>query len=226
MADPPAAGRLRALAHSVLLHAAALAVLCRSVPPGPAPPREAGLQMILLFAPGAPDRLSEAIIPPSPAMERLNPPAPQILPAFPGANRPALPHPTRTPPDPTAKPRAAPPDMTASSAPSPTRPVQSSPAADAALSGFAATIQRRVQQAAHYPAIARRQARQGRVQLRFTYRAGTVSAAEIVRPSGSALLDQAALAAVRNAAYPPPPGLLGGRPLAMVVWVDFALSSE
>jgi TonB family protein len=47
----------------------------------------------------------------------------------------------------------------------------------------------------------------GTASVAFDYRGGTlVGDAAIVRSSGAAMLDSAALAAVRQARYPPPPG--------------------
>lgn len=54
-----------------------------------------------------------------------------------------------------------------------------------------------------YPEAARERGEEGNVEVRFTVeRSGRVVAAAIVRPSGSALLDEAALGLLRQAAFP------------------------
>ena len=63
-----------------------------------------------------------------------------------------------------------------------------------------------VQSRKHYPDDARRQDIEGSVLLRFTVtRDGQVADAKIIRPSGSDLLDQAALSLVQNGRMPPFP---------------------
>jgi len=47
----------------------------------------------------------------------------------------------------------------------------------------------------------------------------------LTQTSGSPVLDRAALAAVRNASYPPPSGDLAGRTLVKVVHVKFELNA-
>ena len=100
------------------------------------------------------------------------------------------------------------------------------PAADAdALAGFAGQVQRAVQAAAVYPPVARRMNVQGRVQVSFAFESGTVSSVAVARASQSSMLDRAAQAAVRNAAYPRAPGPVARR-LPMMVWVDFSLRPD
>ena len=64
-----------------------------------------------------------------------------------------------------------------------------------------------------YPEEARRRGEEGRVAVRFTVdRSGHVMEAAIVSPSGSALLDEAALGLLRQAVLPPfPAGMTEAR---------------
>jgi len=69
-------------------------------------------------------------------------------------------------------------------------------------------IRRRIEQARTYPEPARRRGIQGTVDLRFRIAAdGTVEAFEILRSSGSRILDEASEQTIRRAApYPRVPG--------------------
>lgn len=68
-----------------------------------------------------------------------------------------------------------------------------------------AEIQRRIQEALVYPALARRRAIEGESEVAFEIGAsGRASGIALVRSSGSALLDRAAERAVRDAAPLPP----------------------
>jgi TonB family protein len=68
--------------------------------------------------------------------------------------------------------------------------------------------------------------REGRAQVAFAYVDGAVENISLIRSSRSGLLDQAALAAVRRAAYPHPPTALQGVRFALDVWVNFNLQAE
>jgi TonB family protein len=102
-------------------------------------------------------------------------------------------------------------------------PQAAAPAPQDALLGLEARIRQAVQDAAIYPASARVMHLEGRTQVRFDYTDGSVGAADVATPSTSAMLDRAALAAVRRAALPRAPAEIGGRRLALLVWVDFRL---
>ncbi len=116
--------------------------------------------------------------------------------AAPARPAPARPAPAR-PPDPAAAPAAAP-------APAP-QALASAPSADAAAAwrgALAAWLQ------AHktYPDAARRAGIEGRAVVRFTMdRTGAVTAVALLQDSGSAELDDAAVALLRGARLPPPP---------------------
>jgi protein TonB len=96
----------------------------------------------------------------------------------------------------------------------------------AALAGLEARIDRAVQAAAFMPDAAKRQHREGRARLRFTYRDGVVDGIEVVESSQSRILDDAALAAVRRAHYPAVPSAARGRRLTLLVWIDFRLVQQ
>ena len=96
----------------------------------------------------------------------------------------------------------------------------------ASLAGFTHQVQEAVQAAAAYPPVARRMRIEGRVQVRFDFSSGAVSAIVIAVPSASAMLDRAALAAVRTALYPHAPANWEKTRLPLVVWVDFHLQTE
>jgi protein TonB len=92
------------------------------------------------------------------------------------------------------------------------------------LTQFAGSIQAAVQAAASMPAAARRQHREGRAQVRFSYLDGAVAEVTLARSSESRVLDDAALAAVIRARYPAPPPPLRGHKIPMAVWVEFHLA--
>jgi protein TonB len=73
------------------------------------------------------------------------------------------------------------------------------------LAALLQTIRRRIEQAKTYPEAARRDGVEGRVDLRFRIAGdGSVEAMEIVRSSGSRILDEASEETIRRAApYPP-----------------------
>ena len=95
----------------------------------------------------------------------------------------------------------------------------------ALLPALEARIDESVRQAAAMPEAARRQHRQGRARVKFTYIDGRVDDVELVAGSQSRVLDDAALQAVSRAAYPPPPEALRGRHLDLLVWVNFRLDA-
>jgi periplasmic protein TonB len=75
----------------------------------------------------------------------------------------------------------------------------------------------------HYPPAARSMQQQGQADVGFDYLDAQVSHLTLVRSSGSALLDKAALATVRDARYPPPPETLLHQLQHFEVWVKFRL---
>ncbi len=88
------------------------------------------------------------------------------------------------------------------------------------------TIRRMIEQKKHYPLSARQRHLEGRVQLVFTINAnGQVSSVRVIQGSRFSMLDDAAVAAVRNAApFPPPPkGGMFGQSLDLKIWIAFEL---
>ncbi len=98
-------------------------------------------------------------------------------------------------------------------------PAAASPAAVRTLEG---EIREAVQEALRYPAASRMMGEEGRSLVGFDYRDRAVSNLRLLASSGIARLDDAALATVRDASYPPP-GKAAGRTLSLAVWVTFRL---
>lgn len=93
------------------------------------------------------------------------------------------------------------------------------------LRAYYAAILARIEAAKQYPWVAQRRRMQGKTRIAFRLSAsGRLLSAHIVRSSGFAILDKAAMAAVRNAApYPGFPGKKSAMPPSMAVNVDFVL---
>ena len=89
-----------------------------------------------------------------------------------------------------------------------------------------ADVQAAVQAASVYPPAARVRRVQGRVRVSFDYADGHAGAPSVLVSSQAAVLDHAALRAVRTASYPAPPPALGHEHRQLVVWVDFRMSLE
>jgi protein TonB len=195
---------------SILLHATALGavtlVLTRPLPP--APPDEAPVEMV--FEEPAQPLEPAAEVPPEPpppvAETPLIPPPPPEPEVMPPPETPPPPKPLPLPrPKPAPRPvmrapveRPAPEAVTAAPVPAPAAPA--APVVDRAwqesVSGWLAARKT-------YPEEARRRGEVGRVAVRFTVdRSGHVVDAAIVAPSGSALLDEAALGLLRQATLP------------------------
>lgn len=75
------------------------------------------------------------------------------------------------------------------------------------LEAFKAEVRRRIQQAQRYPRSAQVEGIEGQTEVEFVLRRdGTLESVEVIQPSGSRALDEAAVAAVKEAApYPPLP---------------------
>jgi periplasmic protein TonB len=101
------------------------------------------------------------------------------------------------------------------------------PAAAPAVSNtsFEDAMRAAIQAALHYPESARMAGMAGRARVGFRYRDGSVSDVTLVTSSGSGLLDRAALAAVRDAAYPKPEAAQMGKTLDESLWVTFNLNT-
>ncbi len=204
---------------SAALHAAALALLCcmavRPRPPdfaphftlvvAPPPVYEQNLPPTHLAAPAS--IVATSLIPPAP----VSLPAPRAM-----ARHPA----PRSMPSVLARevPQSAPPQTAPAPKDAPPPPVLHD-----VENALEARIHQAVQEAVVYPSAARAMHMEGRTQVRFDYTDGTVSQVDVADSSRSAMLDRAAVAAVRRAALPRAPGEIGSRTLALLVWVDFRM---
>lgn len=88
---------------------------------------------------------------------------------------------------------------------------QNTAAGNAAVSNYPGKIVSKLRRALRYPAAAKRQRLRGEVHVAFTVSgSGSVSSVRVVRSSGAAVLDQAAVETVRRAApFPPIPAEAG-----------------
>ena len=76
-----------------------------------------------------------------------------------------------------------------------------------------------------YPEEARRRGEEGRLAVRFTVdRSGHVGAVDVVRSSGSAILDEAARTLLSNAVLPPLPAAMTQSSITVTVQIHYALS--
>lgn len=183
-------------------------------------------------------------------------PAPQPAPAAPPVPKPQTPHPVVQPPRPRVttpvhrvahaappRPLAQPPRPAPTTAPTPAvaptdpaPPPTPAPAAAPApvappapahpSSSFESALRAAIQAALRYPESARMGGISGRTRVQFQYRDGVVSGATVVVSSGVALLDRAALAAVRDASYPKPDAGFAGKTLTEQLWVNFNLDNQ
>lgn len=235
--------------HGLLVAAVAWWLAERSGPAS-APTAPVPLTLAMFQAP-APVELP-APAEPAPVQETVQePPPPQAVPE----PTPAPPAVERSEPKPLpVKPRpakAVPPRPSASAAePTPARPVESPPAADPSPApvpvaqpplaqpvtpapdpvledGYRARIRQAVDAHKHYPRMARRLGTEGRVVVAFTIEAdGRLAGVRVVESSGSALLDEAALEAVRKTApFPPFPAGIERRRWSFTLPLSFSLGS-
>jgi protein TonB len=213
---PAGAALVSAMAHVALL-AMALTLV---VTPPPAPPD--AVSFPLLFSAPATTILSARALAPDPSFQAVQA---QVLHAVRLSEAVAAPPRTAAPPalpSPRAEAHAARPRPVQTPAP-PAAPVAGGSDDGAVMVRFASDIEIAVQAAAAMPRAAVRQHREGRTEIRFAYLDGQVESVAVARSSGSRLLDDAAVAAVRLAHYPPPPASLRGRRLPLPVWVDFRI---
>ena len=96
----------------------------------------------------------------------------------------------------------------------------------AAMDSFEGRLRAAVQAALRYPAAARMMSVTGQAQVGFRWCDGVPSALQVVSSAGMAALDDAAIAAVRTAAYPEPPENLEHHTLNLVVKVNFKLEDS
>lgn len=82
-----------------------------------------------------------------------------------------------------------------------------------------------IEQKKHYPLSARQRHLEGRVLLTFTINAnGRVSNVRVIKGSRFSMLDDAAVAAVRDAApFPPPPKKVFGQSIDLKIPISFEL---
>ncbi|HLN24868.1 MAG TPA: TonB family protein [Patescibacteria group bacterium] len=221
VADPH---RSFSAAVSLAAHAAALVWLLHAAAPAPAEP--AGLIAVEIVAAAIPEAEAQPEpAPPIPA--KAEPPKPVEPPPLPKPIPPPKPV-AKTPQTPKPVAPVAPPSavITASEEPATTAPAvstQTAPVAPAAateddLRLYGQTLWTRIID--HKPSHVRRQ---GRVHLSFTLaRDGQLVASAVAASSGSDLLDQAALAALREAApFPPPPEAVADRQLTFSIPFEF-----
>ncbi len=221
---------------ALLGHLAVLAALISlSIPQPPSPAAQEGVALVMLAPAAATRPASPAVAAPVASAQIAPTPAPRATEA--AAQRTVLHHASAA----AARARAAasaPPARQAAALPAPAaqaggvaapRAPAAAPAApDTAplLAGLAAQIDHAVRSAAVMPEAARRQHREGRTQVRFTYRDGSIIEVALAQSSQSRLLDEAALHAVRAAAYPAPPALLRGRAMPMLLWIEFRMQGD
>ncbi|WP_084168702.1 TonB family protein [Paraburkholderia acidipaludis] len=197
------------------------------------PPPERPPTLLSLTSAPAPHPAAPTPAPPTP---KPPPPVPQPHRTEPvhRAAHAAPPRPVTEPPRPTPAPSAAPlpapspataptdaaPPPAPAPAPAPT-PAPAGPSPD-----FASKVRAAIQAALHYPESARMAGISGRTRVAFQYRDGAVSGETVVVSSGVALLDRAALAAVRDADYPRPEPAFAGKTLTEQLWVNFNLDDH
>ena len=106
--------------------------------------------------------------------------------------------------------------------PSPAAPAPSR----AGIDSYEGRLRAAIQAALRFPPAAAMMGSGGRARVSFTIRDARPDAIRLVRGTGSPQLDSAALAAVREAVYPPPPAGIVGREMPMLVWVEFDHTDE
>ncbi|NPT43956.1 TonB family protein [Paraburkholderia sp. 1N] len=195
-------------------------------------PAEPASTLLTLAAPVPSPAPAPAPAPaPKPVAAAPKPEVPQVRPVVP-VHRVAHVTPPRPTPVPTPMPAATPapalPSATPSEAPPAPRPPPPQPAQAPAAptASFEGALRAAIQAALRYPESARMAGMSGRTRVAFQYRDGVVSDASVVVSSGIGLLDRAALAAVRDAAYPRPEPAFVGKTLSEQLWVTFNLDTH
>jgi protein TonB len=169
------------------------------VPPKPAPKREIKL-------PPKPVQPPPAVIPPLPQ------PVERPLPNVPKAA--AEPAPIQA--------SEASPIVEVPPPPPPRPPVASNAALEAE---FAARLRAAIQAAVVYPPAARFMGLKGRARVEFIYRDGSPRQQRILQSSGNGMIDQAALAAVSGAVFPPAPEFMRGKDYLYQIAVNFDVTT-
>jgi protein TonB len=86
---------------------------------------------------------------------------------------------------------------------------------------FKDAVRSAVKSAVHYPRAAQVMSIEGATEVGFEYQDGAARHVRVVRSSGSPILDQAALNAVRHASLPAAPAALNGQILKFRIWLRF-----
>jgi protein TonB len=248
----PAAWAASVIGHAALL-AVALLVIRTAIPAAPpaavamrmefaAPPAQAAPDPAPLAAeqppaaqPPQPEQPAHIAAPapkPVPAPAPARAPVPVATPTIPKPTRRAPPAPPRHAPAPPAHPvaaQAAAPDATLSR-PAATPPASTAPAPEAAPTapidgGWMRAIGAWLAAHKTYPDAARQRGEEGRLAVRFTMnRSGQVTAVQVVRGSGSEILDRAALTMLKDARLPPLPEAMPQPTITVTVQIRFALA--
>jgi periplasmic protein TonB len=237
---------------SLMLHAAVIAALLVVVTaPLPEPPPETTIKLVFeqpppmpAVHPEPPPPAAEAPPPPEPAPPP--PPPPEPPPPLPEPPPPQLipppPEPPPPPPEPVRPPRPPsnppalrrPPLRPVERAPEAappreevgpeTRPPAPAPAAPVMDRSWVAAVSAWLASRKTYPELARQRGEEGNVSVRFTVdRYGRVVEAEIVKPSGSALLDEAAQDLLRRAVFPAFPADMTQAQITITTMVRYSL---
>jgi protein TonB len=185
-------------------------VLTLAAPPAPAPPAPKPVAPTPP-KPQAPPPV-RPVVPVRRVVTHTPPPKPVPMPLPAPTPAPVMPSAAPSEPAPAPRPAPAPP-------PPPAAPATASPSFEGALRAA-------IQAALHYPESARMAGMSGRTRVAFKYRDGVVSDVSVVVSSGMGLLDRAAVAAVRDAAYPKPEPAFVGKTLSEQLWVTFNLDDQ
>ena len=227
--EPGGRGRWPAsLALALLIEATLLGALAwlgtHQAPPPPPP-----VEITLSQPKPVPKPLPKPVTPkpiPKPLPKPLPKPRPHLTHPKP------LPRPLPPPPQPRAlipppaPQAAATPAMPVAPPPKPApAPVQHPDLAATRLS-FEGALREAIQAAVRFPEAARLMHVSGRVLVSFEFLDGQVSQVRVAHSSGVDMLDSAAMAAVREAPYPPTPAALASQPMRFRIWVRFHLEDR
>jgi hypothetical protein len=86
---------------------------------------------------------------------------------------------------------------------------------------YAAQVKNAVQASVIYPFAAKTMRLTGRVRVQFSLIDGNPSAAQVIASSGSAILDNAAIASIQSTRYPMPPEAFLHQLKSFQIWVEF-----
>lgn len=130
------------------------------------------------------------------------------------------------------QPKVAPPKAPARTAPVPRTPppavsAKPSPKALARMTvSFKDAVRSAVKSAVRYPRAAQAMGIEGATEVAFEYHDGQARQVRVVHSSGSPILDQAALNAVRESSLPAPPAALKGHTLRFRIWLRFHFNGQ